>query len=62
MSHWSTDLIIDNIRDTIDTIKLLEQEVESLASSCDYALACEVYAELLQARKRLDELEKSVCL
>jgi FtsZ-binding cell division protein ZapB len=62
MSHWSTDLIIDNIRDTIDTIKLLEQEVESLASADEYALAYEVYAELLQARKRLAELEQSVSL
>lgn len=60
MSHWSTVLIIDNIRDVIEQIRLLQSEVESLASSGDEGLAEEAYSKLYQARVRLQELEEFV--
>jgi hypothetical protein len=62
MSHWSTDLIIDNIRDVLESIQALEAELESLYSAGLVAAASDVYSELTEARKRLCELEQSIAL
>jgi hypothetical protein len=62
MSHWSVNLIIDNIHDLMGTIRLIEQEIESLASHGEYAKAQDLYQELLDATRRLGELEQSIAL
>ena len=62
MSHWSIDLIIDNIHDLIGTIQFLQCEIEDLASNGETARAHDLYQELCQARKRLAELETSISL
>lgn len=62
MSHWSTDLIIDNIHDLIGMIQFLQMEIESLASAGEYARAHDLYQEKLLALKRLGELEQSISL
>jgi hypothetical protein len=62
MSHWSTDLIIDNIRDVLESIQALEAELESLYGAGLVAAASDVYSELTEARKRLCELEQSIAL
>jgi FtsZ-binding cell division protein ZapB len=62
MSHWSTDLIIENIHDAIGTIQFLQCEIDDLVSAGEFARAQDLYQELCQARKRLAELEQSVAL
>jgi len=62
MSHWSTDLIIDNIHDLIGTIQFLQMEIDSLASEGKFAEARDLYEQKLQALRRLEELEQYVSL
>ena len=62
MSHWSTDLIIDNIHDLIGTIQFLQMEIDSLAAEGKLAEARDLYEQKLLALKRLGELEQSISL
>lgn len=57
MSHFVNDQIIDTIRDLVDLVAFLESELEVAGTHGEIARADQIYLELVDARRQLDELE-----